>query len=385
MDATGVVKRPLSRLARFSRRQTRNGAFQEQGPGYIGLDFAQAECRAVQLQRRADGLYLRAALRLAYPRPLPELQQQPAVFRRFIRHMLAQGRFHGHDVVTFSPRAELRVFNVDYPINEKLGEDAVIMNAVAQRVEDDPADLVIDYLQMRTSSTNEMRKALVAVARLDHQRVWLEQLRRAGLNVCALEIPPVALRRLMATLKPEERTDNLLTLNVGSHHTYLTVTSGRRLLLDRQIPFGEEMVLEQVASALDMSPTMAKETLLHYGLSRGDEGQQVLDGLISEGDIRQALADVVTPVCNELAREVRKVFAYVHAQLHGAAINRIYLSGRITVWPGAATFLSRLIGTEVVLLDPLASLRWDGDRTVSAEQSAASLVLAYGAALRPRA
>ena len=81
MDATGVVKRPLSRLARFSRRQTRNGAFQEQGPGYIGLDFAQAECRAVQLQRRADGLYLRAALRLAYPRPLPELQQQPAVFR----------------------------------------------------------------------------------------------------------------------------------------------------------------------------------------------------------------------------------------------------------------------------------------------------------------
>lgn len=385
MDATGVVRRPLSRLARFSRRHKGPTAFQANGAGYIGLDFADAELRAVQLERFDDGLKLRAVARQNYPCSLTELLKQPTQFRRFVQSTLKEGRFLGQDVVTFSPRADLRVFSVDYPINEKLGEEAVIMNAVIQRVDDDPADLVIDYMQMRTASTNDMRKALVAVARFDTQRVWLEQLRRAGLNVCALEIPPVALRRLMATLDGEQSTDNLLTINVGRHHSYLTVTAGRRLLLDRQIQFGEDMLVEQVALALEMSQQMAKETLLHYGLARSDSGQQVLDGLISEDDIRQALADVVTPVCNELAREVRKVFAYVHAQLRGAAIKQIFLSGRATNWPGAPQFLTRLMGTDVALLDPLSALTWEAPRTISPAQSASSLVLAYGAALRPHA
>ncbi|MDO6460692.1 hypothetical protein Q4485_08285 [Granulosicoccaceae sp. 1_MG-2023] len=381
MELMAVGNRMRARLARFSRRNP--GPVQTpQGKGYIGVDFGSAQMRAVQLDWQDGRAGLLAACVCDYPCARETLFANKPALRRFVQDALRGGGFVGRDIVTCTPKSHLRVFPIDYPISDELSEEQVIMNVLQQRIDDDPGDLVIDYLQTRTGNNNAIRKAIVAVARLPEQMQYLDVLRQAGLNVCALEINPVALRRLLASRQGFPAEHNVLTINVGAEASYMTVTSGQRLVLDRQYSFGENRVIAQLCEALEMTAEESAGLLLSYGVDTASTAPEPVYGVISPSQISDAVVEIVTPVCDELSREVEKVSAYVHSQLHGAAIDEILLLGRMSRWPGAADFLSGLLGKPVSLFNPFSVLQHSQASAFSDTQAAACMAMACGSALR---
>ncbi len=380
MELTATAKKNNSQLAAISRRFQNVTAKKSLGP--IGMDLGRTSMRAVQIQYGHSKPLLKASLSVNYPYSREELLADRRDFKRFINTQLRTHGFRGNKVVTCSPTENLRILSLDYPVNENVSEEETIVELLRQRLGENLQELVIDYIPVRNGGERRNCTALVAIAELDKQIEFLELLRYSGLEVCGLEIGPIAIRRLVENIARIEHTPNVLVVNCGTEHTYLTVTSGRRLLLDRSIAFGENYIVGKVASSLDMEDEEIKRLFYTYGIHNTQGDIELLGGLISTRDIVSTIAEVATPVFHQLTHEIEKVISYVHAQQHGAGIQQIYLLGSIARWRGADEFLASRLLRPVEVLNPFDSFLCEpGAGSVSDFSRAAGMAIASGCAL----
>lgn len=341
---------PKQQLTDFGKKVKKLTSKASLGP--IGFELGKNSVRAVQIQHGSTRPRLRTAASSLYPMPKEELMQNAAEFRSFVRSFFKKNGFHGNKIVTCTPSDELRTMTIDYPVSDVANEEQVIVEQVRKRVDEDINDLVIDYLPARSGAAADKRTSLVAVASAKKQIEFLEMHRKAGLEVIGLEIGPIAIRRLVENISRVERTPNVLVINCGVEKSYLTVTSGRRLMLDRGVQFGEKQVVEKLASVLDMTYDEVLNLLLKYGVDKNRESVDLLGGLIASNEIISTILEVVTPAFYEVVRDIERVASYVHAQLHGADISQIYLLGSVARWPGADVYLQSLVNRPVSVLNP---------------------------------
>jgi len=116
---------------------------------------------------------------------------------------------------------------------------------------------VVDYYQVRSADASSTeRQVLAAVASNAHVHAYLDALRGAGLEPVALDIGPAAIARLLAAMQ-EDYEQSVLLVNFGASKSFLTVIWGRRLMLDREVDFGEAQLVDKLARALGRKPTSA--------------------------------------------------------------------------------------------------------------------------------
>lgn len=371
---------PKQQLANFSRKVKTLSGKASLGP--IGFELGKTSVRAVQIQHGSTRPRLRTAASSRYPMPKEELMQNSTEFRLFVRAFLKEYGFHGHKIVTCTPSADLRTLTIDYPISDVANEEQAIVEQVRRRVDEDISELVIDYLPARSGAGADKHTSLVAVANAKKQIEFLEMHRKAGLEVIGLEIGPIAIRRLVENISRVKRTPNVLVVNCGVEKSYLTVTSGRRLMLDRGVSFGEKQVVEKLASALDMNYDAVLNLLLKYGVDQNRDSVDLLGGLIASNEIVSTILEVVTPAFSEVVRDIERVASYVHAQLHGADISQIFLLGSIARWPGADVYLQGLVHRPVSILNPFECFFSDpASEKVLNHVPVAAMALATGCAL----
>lgn len=364
----------------FGKKVKTLGSKSSLGP--IGFELGKNSVRAVQIQHGSTRPRLRTAASQAYPLPKEELMLNTSAFRSFVRAFLKKHQFHGNKIVTCTPSDELRTLTIDYPISDVANEEQEIVEQVRRRVDQDLSELVIDYLPARSGAGADKRTALVAVASANKQVEFLELHRKAGLEVVGLEIGPIAIRRLVENIARVKRTPNVMVVNCGVERSYLTVTSGRRLMLDRSVQFGEKQVVEKLASALDMSYEEVSSLLLKYGVDQNRNSVELLGGLIESSEIVSTILEVVTPAFYEVVRDIERVASYVHAQLHGADITHIFLLGSVARWPGADVYLQGLLNRPVSTLNPFECFFSDPDsEKVLNHVPVAAMAVATGCAL----
>ncbi|MCB1753930.1 MAG: hypothetical protein KDJ38_00315 [Gammaproteobacteria bacterium] len=340
-------------MVHFGRRVREISSKATYGP--IGFDLGRSSVRAVQVQSGPVRPTLKAAIYKKYPCARQELFADPGLFREFVRSAMDGQGFNGRKIVTCTPAEHLRLLTLEYPVSDQVPEAQVILELVQNQVKEDISELVIDYIPSRAPGESGKRTALVAIANLQKQIEFLEMLRGAGLSVAGVEIGPIAIRRLVEKVSRIEETPNILVVNCGTESTYLTVTSGRRLMLDRGVKFGERNVVEKIAAALQMTPKEAERLLYGYGVDSSRQNEELLGGMINSRDIVGTILGIVTPAFHELTREIEKIVAYARAQLHGADIQQIYLLGSLSRWPGAERFLASLMHLPVKVLNPFES------------------------------
>jgi type IV pilus assembly protein PilM len=215
---------------------------------------------------------------------------------------------------------------------------------------------------------------MVAACKRDDVLAYLESLRKAGLRVEALEISPVAINRLITAIEAQGEPSNTMVINFGSERSYLTMISGRRLLLDQEVNFGEKVLIDKIASALDLSEDLAAELALRQGLtSTGPEGES------------NPVVEIVRPLFAQLVDEISRVCRYAASQTQGGVIDQVYAFGSIARWPGAAQFLSHAANIPVADRLSLEAL-FDGPvgrlDSKNADSIGPELAVATGLALR---
>lgn len=353
--------------------------------GPIGIDFGLESVHLVQLEA-ATGKppVVRAKMSLAYDSPRREILASPHQFRTLMKRALGGDRFYGRKAVIAIPSGMFRTISINYrATGGKEQEEAAVVRVMRDRLDGDLADYVLDYLPVKSRSKKDEHLALVAVSERQPIVEFLELARKAGLDVDALEIGPVAISRLVGALSMASGSENVLVINSGRRASYLTVISGTDLLFDQEVAFGENSLVKQAAETLDMSEEMAHDLILRTGVQGGVFGDTVAAALDQAG-LENTLAEILKPQFLTLVEEIKRVCLYAASETRGGSVTRVYLLGSIARWPGSESLLSSLSGVDVAKIpDPLALFPSDDDADPSGKGHAApEIVVATGAALR---
>jgi len=345
--------------------------------GPIGFELSQEKLHLVQLERNAEGgVTLRAHASVPLPCTRDTLMGSPRALRKLLSRAFAADHFKGRQVVLAMPPGHFRTMPLSYQLSGGQAEESVIGALMAERLDGPLTDYVIDYLPVRTRAREGERLALVAVSPRADVLNYLELARLAGLQVDALEIGPVAIRRLVSALSSGNESDVVLVLNTGTSASYLTVIAGRRLLLDQELRFGEATLVERIATALELAPERARELALRTGVEPAPRRANEPDG------VREALREILRPELGRLVEEIERTCQFVASETRGANVARVYLLGSLARWPGVDHALSELARVPIGMMPNPLTLLGSESRQLNAESVAPELAVATGLALR---
>jgi type IV pilus assembly protein PilM len=348
--------------------------------GPIGLECSLTELHLVQMAVSSDHVITRHAMAsVPYPESREVMLASPRKMRALIHKAMGCDRFQGKQVVTTLPASNTRILPLSYHVHEGQSADAALLKVLAERIDGDLKDYVIDYLPVRSDKRSDEHTAIVAVARSEAVIQYLELLRKSGLVTKQLEIGPSAIRRLISAMGNQDRHDDILAINFGRNHSYLTVVSGARLLLDQAVNLGEIKLLESIAAALEMSVDAARELVNNTSFATNTVMPQH-DGSL-DIDISGTLQQIIKPVLLELAEEINRVLVYTASQTHGKSISRIYLLGSLARWEGIDQLLNNLMKLPVETIpDPLKHFG-PHTRSAGSSQPKPEIAVATGLAL----
>ncbi len=354
------------------------------GPGPIGFDLAAEKLNLLQVERDDGGVFVRAAASVPYPDTCEELIASPKALRKFVLGALKLKPFKGRNIVTCMPKNSTKIFNLKYhhhPHEDNLG---AIIAGVKEKIVGEVEDYVIDYLPTRyEKKTADEHSILVAAARRDEIISYLELLHGISLQVDAIDIGPSALRRLVALMNPGEDYPYVLLINFGRKKTYLTVTTGLRLMMDREVDFGEQLLVAELCRALDIPEEKALHFLYHYGIDWDVNAKQEQRDDQKAKEIISTITEILTPVFMKFVVEVNKVLIYTASETRGGAIKKIYLLGSVARYPMAASFLAKMFTISVEVLNPFSEFSSRSDSAIPADlDPIAGIALATGFALR---
>jgi len=319
--------------------------------GAIGLHMAREAIHLVQLDTHAGRV---TAVRGWASVPLPagdNMIESPKRLGLLLRKALVSGGFKGRRVVTAMPHGKVRMHSVTYRPSRERTATEEILSLMQERLDGPLADHVLDFLPVRDGTADGERLALVAVSRRDDVISYLELLRRTGLEVVALEVGPAAIRRLACAMSPSGEPENVLVINTGESASFMTMISGRRLLFDQEIDFGERKLIELVATSLDMPEQIVHDVVASGGLDAAS-GRGLRDV-----NLASAIVEILRPELKRLVAEIERGFLYAASETRGSRTRRVYLVGSLARWPGADRQLAAIARMPVTNIpDPISVL-----------------------------
>ena len=342
MKSLGQLVEPLSRLVGTGR-------------GPIGLDLSSERANMVQFGDSAAAPILCAAASIPYTVSREQLLADPKALKRLLRVAFEEHGFKGRRVMSCLPATDLRIFPVSVTVAPGQDEAAAVTADLRNRLGAELDAAVVDYMPIRGDDGEPRRRdALVAMASRECVMAYLQGLERAGLEVCALDVGPAALARLIAHVnQADARVEHphTLALNFGRQRSHLSVVWGRRLVLDREIEFSEQAVLTRVSHALGIDEPTAQRLLLEKGLCAEP------DGVPEDAEIAHTLAEVLRPDFSALVAEVNKTLIYTASRSRGRSVDQIYLLGSAGRYPGVGRLMQGHLSIPVEVLNPFRVFR----------------------------
>lgn len=372
----------MSVLTRSAALFRPNPSLAKVGP--IGIDVALEAIHLVQLESSKSGHpVVRARASVDINGSRRELLEQPLQFRSLLKRALSADRFAGRKAVLAMPSGMFRTVSINYKYAGSGDKEAeAILHVMKDRLDGDLGNYVLDYMPVRGRSKNDEKLALVAVAEREPVVNYLELARRAGLEVAALEIGPLAISRLAGAISDDNDAANILVINSGRQTSYLTLISGNDLLFDQAVAIGEQTLIQQICETLDMPEETARHLVSRTGVRPGGESDAVSEA-IDESGLFNTLSEILKPQFMKLVEEVKRAFLYAASETRGRGVQRVYLLGSIARWPGSDQLLNSLTGSAVAKIpDPLSMFYPDSDDTANDERAAPEIAVATGLALR---
>ncbi len=333
--------------------------------GSIGLDFAPDRMHVVQLERDPnDNVTALATESFDYPDGRDECLASRETLGKFMRNAFRRSGVHGFKVHTVMPGEQVRTFPLSFNVDPGHTEDQALLAILGERLEGPLDQYVIDYMPIRGESEDRSRLAVVVVVDREHVIDFLERLRSCGLDVQALEVQSSALRRLTTSFSGEQHR-NLVLVNFGETKSDLTLISGRRMIFNQELAFGEERLIEVLARSLSISPDEARATVNRYGLVSNDE---------EAAEISHTLCEIVRPIFQVLVEQLNRAFIFAAAEDRGNTVDEIYVAGSLGGWKGTAALLDEMLSTPVSMI-PNPVKHWE-------EPWRPELAVALGLAMR---
>lgn len=330
----------MTMLQRF--RQKAASPVKTSAPGLIGLDIGADRIHLCQIRPLEHGRYsIYAKSSIEYPGGREKLLASPKKLKRMIGDALRQKKFKGKRVVALMPWEDVKIMLLTYKSTVS-DVDGEVVRMLAGRIEGSIEDYVVDYVPVRSNPGDEEHMVVATISAREKVNRLLNALIGCGLEVDSLDIAPTALRRVVSALYTGHAADNVLLIHTYCDESYLTVISGRRLLFNQSVSFGETLLLERISAELDISLESSRALVSDHGL----EKQALARAIGADTDISATLLEIVKPCFLDLVNEINRVLVFTAAETHGVPVSRVCLLGSLAHWPGAQAVLMSLLDLE---------------------------------------
>ncbi len=348
----------------------------------IGLDIGHNSIKMIQLLANGEQVSVIAAQKARIDHSINgDGQERSRFVISAIRQMLAEGNFHGRNVVSSLPNDGLEITSLRLAEAQSDGIEQALRKEVVQRFGLDPDEDAMKYVVAgNVHQGDEIKNELILFAAANETiKSHIEMLEQAGLRPVAIDTIPCALFRSFerSLRRQEDREHTVVFVDVGNQFTTVVFGRGGEISFVKQIPLGGEKFNEEIAAKLGIDISEAemlrKALQMEKGLSTPKpdleeqataENEQKLDA-----STRQAIVDVVSAVAEELTREISLCLRYYTVTFRGKRVGRAFFTGGGAYEYILLDVLKRQLAVEVEVAQPLKgfdmsseNLNFDSDR-----------------------
>jgi type IV pilus assembly protein PilM len=359
----------------------------------IGLDIGHNSVKMIQLVMNGGQISVLAADKVRIDRSIDgDGEKRKSFVISAIKQMLAEGKFHGRNVVSCLPNDRLKITSLRLAEAEDEKIEQALRKEVAQRFGLDPDKDAINYvLAGNVRQGDEIKNELILFAADDETiKSHIGMLEEAQLRPVGIDTIPCALFRSFdrSLRRQEDREQTVVFVDVGSRFTTVVFGRGGEISFVKQIPIGGEKFNREIAARLGISINEA-ETLrgkLRMERSASDErglwapasgateqgggvpiSQGGQNGDLLDASTRQVMVDAIGVVAEELAREISLCFRYYTVTFRGKRVERAVFAGGEAYENILLNVLRRQLTVEIEVAQPLKgfdmmNINFDSDR-----------------------
>lgn len=225
-------------------------------------------------------------------------------------------------------------------------------------------EVVLDCQILEEKADEGKMRVLLVSAKRDFIAARIKLLSDAGLDVQLIDVDGLALINAFQAGPASLNTGTYALLNIGAQQTNINIVKDGSPCFSRDVMSAGNNFTGTIKDAMSIDLTQAEQVKYRSGKKEKE------------------LLDLIHPVLDNLATEIRLSFDYYESQFE-KGIDRIYLSGGSCNLAGIDEFLTESLGVDVESWDPLNALKInaaiDKDKLLAVKNQ---LAIAIGLALR---
>lgn len=229
-----------------------------------------------------------------------------------------------------------------------------------------PLDQVkIDWYSVGQSATNpeEMEVLLVAAPNVTANK-YLNVVQKAGFELLALEINPIALTRSLLT----NPGIAVVIVDFGANATDITIVSKQIPQLVRSVNVGSHALTRVTSQNLGLDKVQAEQFIRKFGLTQTK----------LEGQVFKALK----PLLDNVIEEINKSVKYYQEANPSERIEKIVITGGTAALPELPVYLANSVGFTVEIGNPWANISYVADMQDKLSSISLNYATAVGLAMR---
>lgn len=313
----------------------------------FGLDIGYTSVRAVELQKKGKLVHLTS---------YGETPLKEGVFSRdninvdelsfAIKKVLSGGNIgeiKSRQVICALPEEDIFIKNLQLPTMEDDELTEVIKFELEKIVPIPINDLYLDYRRVKMADNNGKDNIIVAAARKKIIHMYMDALKKADLEVIALDIEPAAVAR---ALIPKEETDKnaYLILDMGAESTTITVYDFGSIQITGSTRVAGNSLTEGISKNLKINVKDAEDIKRHV--------------INADRKLKKPLFDsAIKPVLTKLAKEIeRSIGYYTNYMKSPHDIKKIIITGGNAHFPEMTKFLEDYFRIKTEVGNPWANV-----------------------------
>lgn len=340
----------------------------------IGLDIGNNSIKMIQLLVNGEQLSVIAAQKTRMDHGINDEQKKNMFIVSAIQRMLADGRFHGSNVVSSLPNEGLEITSLRLAEAQNDAIEQALRKEVVQRFGLDPDEDAMQYvIAGNVHQGDEIKNELILFAAANETiKSHIELLEQTGLKPVSIDTIPCALFRSFerSLRRQEDRERTVVFVDVGNQFTTVVFGRGGEISFVKQIAVGGEKFNEEIASKLGISISEAealREALQmekSFPMSNPDLSEQSVDGNEQklEATTRQAIVDAVSEVAEELTREISLCLRYYTVTFRGKRVAQAFFTGGGAYEYILLDVLKRQLAVEIEVAQPLKGFDMSRER-----------------------
>jgi len=354
--------------------------------GWIGVDVGTHSVKLAQVVR--DGVTVRLHRAAVIQRQATWSgsdslsQDQPVTSQAEIKAALECGDFSGRNAICVLPMNVYQLRSLNIPPGSDAERRTIIADELAEEWGALRNPMEFDFWEMDAGPGEKSNDAF-NVSVLAASRMWIGQVwrdcRDAGIKCWAVDGAPLAMARAVNLLGGLGSGRRALAVDWGYSSTTLCIVGDNRPLYNRRAPacaFGRvlETIMERFSVTLDEAQHLAE--------TEGLSVQERSSG--AESDVSIAITETVTPVLEELVRQVSRTLQFTEMQRRHLQPAGVWLLGGGAALKNIDAYLSQQLTLPVHIVslkpesDPIRCA--SGNRSAVFGNAAALSALAWRAA-----